>query len=406
MVGFSITKKLVISFTVLFILFAGFGAFNYYSVSNMNNESINVNDWTESQIAVSNISENLEGTHRAAIMRVLMANTPEAVRWRDKQIEYTKKTDEAFEAYQEVLNQTEYDDEQERQSDQAQLDAEKQRWQTYKNLLERLGQILISGDREGSVAMLSGEATAAFEQINAAMDQDIANCNDGIAEAIESSAGTYNSVVKLIIVIVVVVMVLIAIVLYALVRDIRKPVAQIVSVTKLAAQGDLSRDVVVDSSDEFHVIAENFNAVIKHIRKVLSKIQIAAQEVSTSAENLHESSNQTALAVQDVAQSVSKVSEHSSEQMASLSDAKDRVHVLEKGVDKVVSAMSIGLKSVQDTAHKAVSGSELASETVKQMIDVSETVEKSANIVQQLGDNSNEKIINNEYGTEYVINKK
>ena len=388
--GVSITKKLILAFGALFLLFAGFGGFTLYSGGTMYHESANVSDWMESRVAVSNIIEGAEGAQRTALMRVMLAGTAGDSERKAAQDEFIQKTEKAFAEYQAVLDSSEYETVEEKQADQALLNDEKKLWDDYKNKLAAAEKLLTAGDKVGAATMLDGAAAKSFQAITDAMTADVKSCDEGIDEAIANSAKVYDNIVVMTWAAAAIILVLLVVILYVLAKNISHSVNQIVSVTEKAAKGDLSRLVSLDSGDEFGLIAGQFNAVIEHVREVLRKIQAAAQEVSDSANNLTESANQSAEAVQSVAQSVTTVAANAAEQMDALNESKERVHDLEQGVNHVIENMSVGLKNVQETTKHAERGNELSKETVKQMSSVAETVAKSAEIVRHLGENSKE----------------
>ena len=115
--NFSIAKKLTVAFGILFLLFAGFGFFAVKSAQNIGNEVTNIGDWMESRDRVAVISETAAGLHRALMYRILLPDPAAQKEWGDAQRDRIVKVNEAFAAYEKTLNESEYDDPAEKESD-------------------------------------------------------------------------------------------------------------------------------------------------------------------------------------------------------------------------------------------------------------------------------------------------
>ncbi len=393
MKGLTLTKKLIGSFGIVFVLVAGFGLFINFSFMSLSGDRSNVRDWLDSSTTVNAISKNISDTQRAVYFTIATMGTPNHSTWiaeRDKTI---KSTDENFQTYQQVINNGVYETEAELQHDQAMIDNELRLWENYKAKLNQLDRLISSGDNEACVAFLDSDVDRAYDEIFAAMNEDVAECTKGLHDAVDSSEKTFDSFTTLIhimgIVIAVILLFVVGI-LYFLAKDIRHSVTQIVSVTEKAAQSDLSHDVHSDSTDEFGTIAEQFNSVMQHMRKVLKNIQAASKKISDSSEKMQDSVNKSGELIQNVAFSVASATENVSEQKEAVSDTEIRVKQMETSVEQSIAAMKAGLESVQQTSKQAVIGNETANETVRQMHEIAAAVEESARIVQELGENSKE----------------
>ena len=187
-----------------------------------------------------------------------------------------------------------------------------------------------------------------------------------------------------------VILLIIVAILYFLAKNINRSVVDIVSVTEKAAQGNLSNEIRTEATDEFGTIANQFNSVIDHMRKVLGKVQTAATQVSTSAEKMSREINQTENLLENVALSVTHATDNTEAQKVAINETEERVRRMEKSIEQSIFAMQAGLESVQQTAQYAATGNELAEETVRHMNEIADSVEKSAQIVQELGENSKE----------------
>ena len=389
----SITKKLFMAFGLLFVMFAGFGAFVLYSFGNVGTENENVGDWVESHVVVSEVNDKIDNTQRAVLMRIITNGTQDESRWQSTLASRMSEVDAAFKRYQDNLNSFSYDDESERQGDLEILQNELKLWEDYKTQINKIESLLQSSDVAGVNNLLRGDLSKSFEAIESAMKQDMESCSQGLYDATGSAGKVFEQLVGRVHMSgagLIVVLIIGTVIIGALAKNINRSVNQIQSVTELAAKGDLSKEIVSDSDDEFGQIAQQFNAVIKHVRNIIKNVQETANNVSKDATELNDNFAKSAQSLESVAMSVATVTDTTLRQQENLVETKTHVKAMEGDVDKAVSAMKSGLESVQSTAKHATRGSELADETVKQMNDIAKAVENSAKIVRELGENSKE----------------
>ena len=393
MKNLSITQKLIGSFGGIFIFIATFGLFIWYSFANMSSERSNVGDWMASSVSVTNISKSASDLQMAINLRVIAVGKPDASRWKTEQENLIKKVDSQFEQYKTALNNSVYDTEEERQRDLEIFDNDFKLWQNYKTKIAELDKILATNDANGAWEFLKANMDKDFAEFSAAIDEDVKDCREGLAEAAETSEKTFadfENLVHVIGIIIAVILIFIVGVLYILARDINRSVKEISSVTERAARGDLSKNIFIESNDEFGVISEQINSVFQHMRKALGKVQNVAQEVAEGAEKNKASVTEAGDLVQNVALAVTSAFENAESQKEAIKITDERVHQIEKSVEESVMAMKAGLESVSATAKHAAIGNEVSGKTVTHMNEIAESVEKSTKIVRELGENSKE----------------
>ena len=392
MSNFSITKKLVMAFGLIFAFIAAFGLFILFSFNNISNERVNLRDWLDSDVTVSKISVNVQEVQRTLYFRVLTFGSSQEQSLKAKQTEKVAEVDKLFETYQQVLNKSTYDDDAEKIHDQQMIDEEKKLWQNYKVELEKIDALIAAGNREATIANLN-PVTAAFGEISTLMNTDVVECADGMTKSVDSSENVsieFESLVHVMGLLIAGILIFVVGILYFLAKDIQHSVNRIVSVTERAAQGDLSSDIEIVSADEFGTIAGQINSVFQNMRKIVGKVQHAAQEVSKSSETMKGRVHHTGDLLEDVAKTVTVATDHTRNQKVALSDSAERIRQIEESVTQSSAATQFGLEIVQQTAAKAEEGTSLADKTVSRISDIATAVEESSRIVQELGENSKE----------------
>ena len=389
---FSIIQKLIFAFGSVFIAFALFGLFIWYSFADMSSERSNVRDWLMSDVTVTEINQNLAEVHHAVHMRVMTGNANSS-RWKAEQDKSLGNVDRHFSEYQAAINNGSYDDETEKRRDQEQLDNELRLWQAYKAQLSKVDQALGVNDVQGAHALLLGDVESAFDAFETAMEDDLEECEAGLLDAVEKSEqvfADFEGLIHVIGIVMAFILLFIVLILVILIRTINSSVDQIVHVTERVADGDFSHDIEIESNDEFGTILAQFNTVIQHMRQALGNVQEAAGQVSLSAEKVKSSVNETGDLIQNVALAVTSASDNATAQDALVNETEGRVRSMEQGIERSIEAMRAGLESVEQTAKHAATGNELAAETVVHMNEIAESVADAARIVKELGENSKE----------------
>ena len=389
----SVTQKLIGAFGTVFVMISLFGLFILYYFNDMSGERSNVRDWLNSNFTVTNLATNIADCQRNAYFLITTQGTGENSAWKAKLQKNISDIDADFENYKKVIEAGDYDDPAEKQGDLEVLNNEISLWQNYKSQIAQLQNLVEGGDRASSFAFMDSTVDGAYNEIYAAIHEDLASCNEGLENAVavsEKQFESFETLVHIMGVLLAIILAFVVFILFVLVRDIRHSVNQIVNVTEKAAQGDLSHEIITDSTDEFGTISKQFNAVMKHMRQALGKVQQAAVQVSNSAESMRGSIDKSENLIQNVAISVTSAADNTDHQKSAIADTESRIKNMEQSIEKSISAMQVGLKSVQQTLEHAAAGNEKAVSTVQQMNDIAVAVEESAKIVEQLGENSKE----------------
>ncbi len=169
------------------------------------------------------------------------------------------------------------------------------------------------------------------------------------------------------------------------------PVVMLEAHASKMANGNLAVEKLpVESSDEIGAMTNAFNTMSSNLRKLITKMATTSEQVAASSEELTANAQQSAEAAVHVAETVGDVSFSMEKQLSDIDGAK-------KNVDEVyadVSAMAKKARTVTDTssrtAEAAQKGSQLMENAVKRMGNIEQSVMASAEVVQKLGENSNQ----------------
>lgn len=151
----------------------------------------------------------------------------------------------------------------------------------------------------------------------------------------------------------------------------------VAKVTDLArGEGDLTKQIIVKSNDEFGRLADEINSLVDKIRSIISQIAQTSEQVSTSAEELQSNAEQMATGAEQVAAQAETVATAGEEMSATSGDIAQNCQMASAGSQQASAA--------------AVSGAQVVNETISVMNSIAERVRSSAKAVESLGSRSDQ----------------
>lgn len=389
--GLSISKRLMLAFGFMAFLFMLFGGYAIYAARSLNDSTGEINDWMRCVTVLADMENHVNGVRRATLRQSIIADRAEQDALR-REIETERSAmDSAFADYDKILADSDYEGRPEEEAaDKADLQAMKDLWRDYTATVEHYESLLAQGDADGARAFLLGESEAAFADIHAAVVSDSAGSSEGTEEAVAASNDMYGRVITVSIISLLVVLTLGAVIILRLTGSIKFSVQEILRVSGMVADGDVSRQIQLDTSDEFGEIARYFNVMMQKVNAMVRQIQSISHQVAAAAEELTASSDQSAESTKSIAASVGEVAASAAQQTKQMVDADAAVQSFAESVAKLSEALDSVIGNIEDTVKKAQEGNTLASGTVKEMNDVADAVVSSSERVEKLGDRSKE----------------
>ena len=151
----------------------------------------------------------------------------------------------------------------------------------------------------------------------------------------------------------------------------------VAKVTDLArGEGDLTKQILVTSSDEFGHLADEINSLVDKIRRIISQIAQTSEQVSLSAVELQSTAAQMATGAEEVAAQAETVATAGEEMSATSGDIAQNCQMASQGSQQASTA--------------AVSGAQVVDETISVMNSIAERVRNSAKAVESLGSRSDQ----------------
>ena len=143
---------------------------------------------------------------------------------------------------------------------------------------------------------------------------------------------------------------------------------------KELAAGNLRERITLSARDELHLVADQFNEMAQAFSDVITKVQRGANDVAASAVSL--------------ASSASQVSNGSDQQSAAASNMAAAVEEMTVGIEEIASSASSAEGISAESGRLSAEGGAVVTRTVVEMERISVSVRESAQVIQDLGDQS------------------
>ena len=388
--GITVSKKIILSFALLIVMFLGFGAFACYSGQKLHETVVDLVGWTDNLAAVANVADAASAERRVAIIRAVAKDPAKRAEIDNTLAGLKKETDDAFVKYEKVLSNIVYTTPDGAAEDRAILENERKAWAAYRTTDSEVDAMLAEGKNDEAFAYLDGPALEKYKQFTELITKDRDRCIAGAREANDNGTSVYESVITTTIIVAVIVLLLTCVCGFLLLRTISSSVDMMLTNLRKIAQGDLRIHLSTDSGDEFAQMADETNKMLENIRNMAKTIQKTAESVADASGTLTNTAEQSAHATQSVAQSITEVAEASHGQMDSVAEAKHQVHAFTRGLSDAASAIENVADDIEHTSQKAEEGNQLVVATVDQMNAIADTVVSSSEVVAKLGERSKE----------------
>ena len=155
-------------------------------------------------------------------------------------------------------------------------------------------------------------------------------------------------------------------------------------------QGDLSRNIVVPSKDEFGQMIVNLNTMMGNFKGIIMRIVNSSQQLAASAEELTASADEGSKTTEQIAYSIQKVSDGVKQKLTgidatahSAQQVSAHMHTITQDIQKVT-------EGAHATSEKATIGNSVVRKAVDEMQAISSIVTEAAAAVNNLGEKSGE----------------
>jgi methyl-accepting chemotaxis protein len=174
-----------------------------------------------------------------------------------------------------------------------------------------------------------------------------------------------------------------------LARRISMPLKKVAESAKDIANGDLRiRAIQYRANDEIADMIDAFTIMTDNLRNLVTQVAKSAEQVASASEELMASSEQSAQAAGQVAETVTNVANGASNQVQAVKQTASVVGKMASAITHIASNASCVSAKSGETSKAASAGGEAVKQAADQMGLIENSVTTSAQVVQKLGESS------------------
>ncbi|MFQ5847613.1 MAG: methyl-accepting chemotaxis protein [Candidatus Methylomirabilales bacterium] len=167
---------------------------------------------------------------------------------------------------------------------------------------------------------------------------------------------------------------------------IGKRMEALVGATRVISQGDLTKEVAVDSRDELGQLANAFNRMVVSLREVVRETKGTADGVGQSTMALSDTAEAMNRATEEIAARVDQIARGAERQVLLVGEGVRVVHELAHSASEIAARARSTAQEVAEAGTTAESGGKSAQETMGKMAEVFSLLEGLAGGVKGFGE--------------------
>ena len=374
-----VRMKLGLSYLAMVLMIVFLGVFALWSMSNMQKSA---DDAAEAALKYMKQSDNLNvyvSDYRAAMYKLLSADTPEKKTASYAEIRKTaKEIDDTFAAMTDGIIFVD------------KLNEAKDNWGKTQKHGEKAIALVEAGDTPAAASYMLNDMGKDYIALNNNTDE-LAKMELDEAQNKVTASGEIYSTARTTTFVVLAIIALITIGIgYYFYRLIGGFLSEFLDVSQRVYHGDMTINLDYDTPDEFGKIAHSYNDTLGKIRNITAEIQKIANELTDSAETMSTGVNESAQVVTSIADSINGIAELSVSQNKNVDSASSALNNIISGVNDVAELAkqtASHASQVGTTVNQGIEGINVISQ---HMDRVEAMVSTSAEQVDTLGHRSEE----------------
>ena len=374
-----VRMKLGLSYLAMVLMIVILGIFALWSMSNMQKSA---DDAAVAALKYMKQSDNMNvavSDYRAAMYKLLSAETPEQKTAAYAEIRKTAKViDDTFAEMSDGIIFVD------------KLNEAKDNWVKTQKHGEKAIALVEAGDTPAASIYMRDEMGKDYKALDTNTDE-LAQLELDEAQGKVTTSGEIYSTARTTTFVVLAIIALITIGIgYYFYRLIGGFLSDFLDVSQRVYHGDMTTKLDYDTPDEFGKIAHSYNDTLDKIRNITAKIQDIANELTDSAETMSTGVNESAQVVTSIADSINGIAELSVSQNNNVEKASSALHNIISGVNDVAELAkqtANRASQVGTTVNQGIEGVNVISE---HMDRVETMVRTSADQVDTLGHRSEE----------------
>nr|WP_096200829.1 methyl-accepting chemotaxis protein [Bacillus sp. FJAT-45350] len=373
-----ITAKLILSYLVIVALLIGLGVYAIIAIgqTNKNGETM-YEERLLSMGDVANIGRLAENTRVNMVSSVLREDES-----------FVDRAESNLEQIQEYIKH--YDEQHMYPNERVVFEEFTENWNAFSDIVRSNIALVRSGNFEGASAGLAAGGvpfTAASENLESLMTVNLSVAEDIMSK---NQKAYDNALIILIIFIVVAIILSIAIGVISG-RNITMPIQKVVDKANRVANGDLTgEDIIVKNKDEIGELASTFNHMTVNLRKIVTTVQRASDDMAATSQELAASSEQVTAGIDEISTNTQQVAADAEEGNQSTLDATTVLLELSSLIQIAKQKANSATDSSRVTLSAANEGTATVNDTIARMESIKLKTQETEDMIATLDKYSKE----------------
>ena len=222
-----------------------------------------------------------------------------------------------------------------------------------------------------TASILMGQAEDAFQGLNKNLDDLLGLENKLSREEYVSSGHSFYAVMVISAIVFLSAMALSLVISLVMKAFILEPVNKTVEVIQAVAQGDLTKRIDVDATDEIGEMARDFNTFVESLHEAIGHVAESSTRVSQAAGTLDSATEKMATGVEEAAMQVNSVAAASEE--------------MSKTSSEIAQNCVVAVRSSDAASTAVTEGETIIGETIAVMNRIADRVRESSEVIKSLG---------------------
>ena len=373
---FSLKKKLVLTIGSIVALLFIINTTGFFGISSLNKENENI---TQNVVPALKIMGDINYTtehYSAQANRLILSESVADAKSIQTDLQEIEQT--VISSIDQFKQLTLSENEQ-----QLLINLEKN-WQNYLSISKQAQELYFNGNSNASMEK-SNEAVTSFEAMQKPLEELLNIQIISSENANKTSSDTYFKFLIFINITFISAIIYSIVTTKVLINKIQKPMVLLADNFNKMATGDLTvAHVNIKNNDEIGDLSTSFNLMLDNLVDIVQKIDTNVELVSSTAEELSASCEETVKALTNVSQNIIELSDGASSQLQNTIHTRNSVEAIGEGMNDVNKSIQNVAQLTQTTTVATDKGKESIEETVTKMEDIFSSSKKTAQIVDSL----------------------
>ena len=362
----NIAPRAFLGFAVIGLLMLILGVFALSQMNKINNANVDLA--TNSVPSIKALDKLTEGSIRLRVLsyRLMLNRDPDTLQkttelfaMRNKQI------DDARAVYVKLISEP---------AEQSAYDQYVQLLNDYRQLENRMKTLSQANDMAELIRLLSADLQTNSDQMNTALAKLIEMNTQQVNEASATATQQYSTAFKMVVTLLIIATVLTLLFAWLLTNSITRPIASALHAAEDIAEGDLTRTITVDGTDEAGRLLAAMLKMQSKLRDTLQRISGSATQLASAAEELNTVTDESARGL--------------SQQNDEIEQAATAVNQMTSAVEEVARNAVSTSEASKNATTSASDGRDLVQETVSAIERMSTDVQSTSALIGNLADES------------------